>query len=192
MRKVIDKITGKGKSDIAEQAEMLGLSRLMYGRHEYDKIRLEQFTKASKLDWLSTSLSLPPDYSMETVLEECLERGTNIRLLGWSGATYSKERPELLRVLGNQNHHKGTIEIRYYDEEPKWFIQRINDVIYAQPYLHAYLHDASVFKLPMFVCKKTGYIFAFFERFEAHFEKMWEIAKDIQEYTDETKEGESE
>jgi len=162
--------------DIAKQAEELGILEILYGRRPFDEIRLDLYRKARNVSWLSTHPGLPPGSSMEEEVGKCLENGINFRIMGWAGDSPSEEVKELLTRVKRFGGRKGKIEIRYYKEEPKWYIQIIDDIIYAQPYLHG----ASMFKLPIFVVKKVPEWYGLYNRFEAHFTEMWNSAIDIE------------
>ncbi|MFC2014551.1 hypothetical protein ACFLUP_00995 [Chloroflexota bacterium] len=163
-------------SDIAEQAEELGMVEILNGRRAFDAIRLDLYRKAQNVSWLSTHPGLPPESKMEEEVGKCLEQGTNFRIMGWSGDSISKDRVELLTRIKQLGGKKGNIEIRYYKEEPNWYVQIIDDTIYAQPYLHG----ASMFKTPIFVFKRIPEWYGFYNRFETHFSEIWDSAVDIE------------
>ena len=174
-------------SDIAKQAEELGLAEILYGRRRFDEVRLDLYRKAQNVSWLATHPGLPPGSSMEEEIGKCLENGTNFRIMGWAGDSPSEDvkgLPERVRRFGGR---KGRIEVRYYKEEPKWYIQMIDDVIYAQPYLHG----ASMFKLPVFVVKKVPEWYGLYNRFEAHFTELWNTGVPIESFTGGSDEGKS-
>lgn len=161
--------------DMAKQSEEMGIVEILHGRRAFDEIRLDLYRKAQNVSWLATGPGLPPGSSMEAEIGKCLERGTNFKILGWRGDDSFKDRLELLNRIRLLNKDKGKIEIRFYSEEPKWYLQIIDDTIYAQPYLHG----TSMFRTAMFVFKKIPEWYGFYNRFEAHFTEMWNNAVDI-------------
>ena len=159
--------------DIAKQAEQMGIVEILHGRRAFDEIRLDLYRKAQNVSWLATGPGLPPGSSMEEEISKCLEKGANFKIMGWRGDDSFKDRLELLnRIRQLNNKGKGKIEIRFYSEEPKWWVQIIDDTIYAQPYLHG----TSMFRTAIFVFKKVPEWYGFYNRFELHFTEMWNSA----------------
>jgi hypothetical protein len=168
-------------SDIGKQAEVMGMVEILHGRRAFDEMRLGLYRKAQNVSWLATGPGLPPGSSMEEEITKCLEKGTNFRILGWRGDDSFNDRLGLLERVGQLNKGKGKIEIRFYNEDPKWWVQMIDDIIYAQPYLHG----SSMFKTAIFVFKKIPEWYGFFNRFEAHITEVWNGAVPLENYAGE-------
>jgi hypothetical protein len=132
--------------------------------------------------WLATGPGLPPGSSMEEEISKCLDNGINFRILGWRGDDSFKDRLGLLERIEKLNKGKGRIEIRFYIEEPKWWLQMIDDTIYAQPYLHG----TSVFRTAIFVFKRIPEWYGFYNRFEAHIAELWNGSIPLEDYKGES------
>ena len=169
------------KPNIAKQAEEIGIKRILFDRDEFDEIRLDLYNRAKKVSWLSVGPDLPPQYSMEKEIGKCLERETNFRFLAWAGDENFQRTVERLTNIKKNNKGRGEIEIMGYEEEPKWYIQIIDDIMYAHPYLHGVPNV----NIPMFEVEKGK---VFYIRLLRHFEEIWrDEAKPIDQFSSENK-----
>jgi hypothetical protein len=163
------------KPEVAIAAERVGIKRILPGRYEFDKVRLDLYNKANKVSWLSVGPSLPAQHDMEEEIVKCTEKRTDFRFLAWVDDRNFQDTVARLTKIKNDNKGPGKVEIKCYNEEPRWYIQIIDDTIYAQPYLH----DVSLGKTPMFEMEKGGDCYEYFLR---HFESVWNNAKPIDKF----------
>jgi len=168
-------LEGSIKPEVAIEAERVGIKRILLDRYEFDKIRLDLYNKANTVSWMSIAPSLPAQYNMGEELVKFLERGINFRFLLRADDRDFQATVARLAKIKNDNKGPGEVEIRCYNEEPTWYIQIIDDTIYAQPYLH----DVSAAKTPLFKMEKGGDCYEYFLR---HFESVWNNAKPIDEF----------
>jgi|LGVF01.1.fsa_nt_gb hypothetical protein len=175
LEETIRLLEGSIKPEVAIAAERVGIKRILTGRYEFDKVRLDLYNKANNVSWLSVVPSLPAQYNMGKEIAKSLERGTNFRFLAWGDDRNIQATVAHLTKIKNDNKGPGKVEIKCYNEEPKWYIQIIDDTIYAQPYLY----DVSIGKTPMFEMENGGDCYEYFLR---HFESVWNKAKPIDEF----------
>lgn len=154
------------KPNIAKEAAELGIRKILAGRYVFDNLRVGLYQKADNVSWLSTGPCLPPSHDTEREIVKCLERGTNFRFLAWTENYEFQDRVARLMRIKSNNRGPGKIEIRCYEEKPYWYIQIIDNIIYAQPYLHG-VHSA---KMPMFEVERGLDLYEYFLR---HFEHLW-------------------
>lgn len=175
LEETIRLLEGSIKPEVAIEAERVGIKRILVGRYEFDKVRLDLYNKANNVSWMSVAPSLPATHDMGEELVKFLKKGTNFRFLSWADDRNFQATVARLAKIKNDNKGPGEVEIKCYNEEPKWYIQIIDDTIYAQPYLH----DVSPVKTPIFEMEKGGDCY---ENFLRHFESVWNNAKPIDEF----------
>jgi hypothetical protein len=175
LEETIRLLEGSIKPKVAIEAERVGIKRILLGRYEFDKARLDLYNKANNVSWMSIAPGLPATHDMVKELLEFLKRGKNFRFLSWADDRNFQDTATRLAKIKNDNKGPGEVEIKCYNEEPKWYIQIIDDTIYAQPYLH----DVSMVKTPIFEMEKGGDCYEYFLR---HFESVWNNAKPLDEF----------
>jgi len=169
--------------EVAENAKELGIRRILFGRYEFDKIRLDLYDNAKNILWLSHGVNLPPQYDMVKEILDRLKKGVHFRFLTSADSSAIQEVMERLIEIKNRNKGPGQVKIRIYEGQPRWYVHIIDDKIYAQPYLY----DVEISKTPMFEIDKIEKGEGFYEYFLRHCGVVWRDAKPIDQSLSEVK-----
>lgn len=167
------------KPKLAIDAEKLGIKNILHGRYEFDEIRLSLYDKATNVSWLTHDGPAIPRYDLVQEILKRVKKGTNFRFLASANAPEIEDTVQrLMEIKEKSKGRDGKVEIKFYEEDSKWYIQIIDDLIYAQPYLH----DVGIGKTPMVEVESGKDIYEYFER---HFAVVWKNSKDIEQFAKE-------
>ena len=163
--------------EVAREAEKLGIKRFLFGRYEFDAIRLNLYNEARNVSWLANGVNLPVQYNFIEEISNCLQNGVNFRFLTSANCSAIQDVIKRLMELKNKKR-SGRIQVKIYEGHPRWYIQIIDNKIYAQPYLH----DVEISKAPMFEIEEGEKGEGFYEYFWRHFEVVWRDAIPLEQF----------
>lgn len=183
-------------SDIGRAAEKLGIKRIYFSRREYDEgERLRLLFEAKNVSILAVAPGMPESFNTIETISKLLEKGVNFRFLIcnpnkpffttlYRASQEGKPLPFAKELIEKRLGHlvkirrehtgPGRIDVRIYDDPPGWYIHRIDDKIFAEPYLYG-TPGTDVFMLEL----EKGICYEYFSR---HFEEMWDKAVSVEEF----------
>lgn len=173
----------------------LGMRRIYKDRSEFSKQRLKLYSEAKEISYLSIMPGFGKPYDTVTEFLKLLKKGVNFRVLACSPSLSFA--PQLFFVLGykpamlpiketivdsirnmleikSKNTGGGKFEVKIYKLLPSWYIQIIDNIIFAEPYLYGVRGDKS---LVLEIAEGTCY-----EHFKRHFNNIWKKAIDIDKF----------
>ena len=169
------------KPEIIDMTTKLGIKKILPGRFEFDKIRLNLYDEAKEVSWLTYHAPNIPECDMVEEVLKRLKRGTNFRFLFPADAPDFEGGIRRLKKIIKENKGPGKVEIRIHPREleTRWYVHIIDGLVYAQPHIY----DVDYAAVPIFICEERKHLYRYFLR---HFDVIWDKSTPIEDFLEES------